>query len=322
MNSNPSKAALIIAYRRYANLQSQVKCLIGAGITKIYIAVDAAPANDLQAGFDVSRTLEIAQNIHVQDEEIRIVTHDSNVGCSAGVLSACDWFFSNENFGVILEDDCIPSPDFFEYVYSARSHLRLSENWLICGTQFAPQNLALSDWMLSKYPLIWGWATTRDKWKEIAVELKNGAIGNWDKKYGKSDYQYWHAGARRSSQGHVDAWDNILVYRMLLTSKYAILPRQTLVTNIGSDHVATHTSASSKWLSLETGSFKVPNTSPVINEAVDSWLRNNFYKISIRHQLTTRLTSLKDKLKRGSSTSLLARWEKANKNLIEIYGEN
>jgi len=322
MKNNSSKAALIIAFRRHANLLTQIECLSESGISRIYIAVDAAPVNDPQASIDVARTLDVAKNISLENLEVRLSTHESNVGCSAGVLSACDWFFSNEDFGVILEDDCIPTADFFKYVDSAKSHLDNADNWLICGTQFAPPNLAPSDWMLSKYPLIWGWATSREIWSEISAELKNGASGNLDKDFTKSEKQYWRAGARRSSAGLVDAWDNILVYRMLINSKHAILPKLTLVTNIGSDYVATHTPSTSKWLGLETGSFTAPNTAPVSNQSLDFWLRNNFYKISKRHLLTTRLTSIKDKIVRNPGTSLAERWARANHNLIEIYVRN
>ena len=322
MKNNSSIAALIIAFRRHANLSTQIKRLGDSGITRVYIAVDAAPANDPQAIIDVARTLDVAKNMTMENLEVRVSTHESNVGCSAGVLSACDWFFSMEDFGVILEDDCIPTPDFFKYVDSAKSHLNDDANWLICGTQFAPPNLAASDWLLSKYPLIWGWATSRENWNVISAELKNGSSGDFHKDISKSEKQYWRAGARRSSAGLVDAWDNILVYRMLINSKHAILPKFTLVTNIGSDHVATHTPATSKWLGLETGSFTAPNTAPVANQSLDLWLRNNFYKISKRHLLTTRLTSMRDKFMRNPGSSLAQRWAEANQNLIEISVRN
>ena len=38
-----------------------------------------------------------------------------NQGCRIGVSSAISWFFENEPFGIILEDDVIPLPEFFDY---------------------------------------------------------------------------------------------------------------------------------------------------------------------------------------------------------------
>jgi len=322
MNNSHPKAALIIAFRRHANLSSQLKSLSEAGVAKIYIAVDAAPENDFQAAIDVALTLEIAKNVDLPNVIVRLSTHKTNVGCSAGVLSACDWFFSHEEFGVILEDDCIPTSDFFTFVDSARSLLDISNSWLICGTQFAPPDCVRSDWVQSKYPLIWGWATSRNIWNEISADLKLGEKGRLNQNQSKSENQYWRAGARRSSRGAVDAWDNILVYRMLLRSKFAILPRRTLVSNIGSDQVATHTPSTSKWLGLATGSFNLPESKPESSETLDLWLRDNFYKISRRHLITTRLTSIKDRVLKSSGVSLVDRWAQANRNLIEIPSQH
>ena len=32
-----------------------------------------------------------------------------NLGCKRGVGTAIDWFLANEDSGIILEDDCLPS---------------------------------------------------------------------------------------------------------------------------------------------------------------------------------------------------------------------
>ena len=36
-----------------------------------------------------------------------------NQGCQLGVSSAITWFFEQEEAGIVLEDDCVPHPDFF-----------------------------------------------------------------------------------------------------------------------------------------------------------------------------------------------------------------
>ena len=38
---------------------------------------------------------------------------DKNLGCKKGVSKAVSWFFEHEEQGIILEDDCVPHPDFF-----------------------------------------------------------------------------------------------------------------------------------------------------------------------------------------------------------------
>ncbi len=38
-----------------------------------------------------------------------------NQGCQQGVSSAITWFFDHVDEGIILEDDCVPHADFFEF---------------------------------------------------------------------------------------------------------------------------------------------------------------------------------------------------------------
>ena len=49
------------------------------------------------------------------DCELKILFRDENLGCGLGPSSAITWFFENVDEGIILEDDCLPHPDFFNY---------------------------------------------------------------------------------------------------------------------------------------------------------------------------------------------------------------
>jgi hypothetical protein len=49
------------------------------------------------------------------DCEIKTLFRDHNLGCKHGCISAIDWFFENEEMGIILEDDILPDHSFFKY---------------------------------------------------------------------------------------------------------------------------------------------------------------------------------------------------------------
>ena len=51
------------------------------------------------------------------DCEVKTLFRDKNLGCKYAVSSAIDWFFENEEMGIILEDDCLPSQSFFWYLF-------------------------------------------------------------------------------------------------------------------------------------------------------------------------------------------------------------
>ena len=47
--------------------------------------------------------------------QIERLYSDVNQGCRLGVSRAITWFFEQVEEGIILEDDCVPHPDFFPY---------------------------------------------------------------------------------------------------------------------------------------------------------------------------------------------------------------
>lgn len=290
---------LIIAYRRFSNLETLIQVLLKLTHKKIYIALDGPKLLDDQGRRDCSSVLEVVDffSLKYPDRIVKRV-RSTNVGSAVNVVSACDWFFSQENFGIILEDDCLVSDSFFKFVshYSSFFH-EDSRIAMICGTQFAPVNIAGKFAMTSRYPLIWGWATSKEKW----TVLRNGFARNnskfpkgLSKDVSTAEKVYWNSGARRAFSGHIDAWDIIIARNMLRDGMLSILPNRSLVSNIGNDAYSTHTKDDSPWLNQVIED--VSNFSDVLvpNPSVDSWLKNNFYKIRIRHLLTTQLTRLKD----------------------------
>jgi len=315
-------SALIIAYRRHENVSKLINILSSQGVKRIYIAIDRNSSLDSSSLIDVNKTIEVVNTaIKKMPGQLYAAIHLENVGCSAAVLSACEWFFENEEFGLILEDDCIPAEEFLTYANYSRKVIETnSDVWLFCGTQFAPYEKSPDSWSLSKYALIWGWGTSKSNWNQIASSLRKDGIKISSKDIGFAEKQYWSAGSKRSNSGVIDAWDNILIQRMLALGKKAILPKYALVSNIGNDSAATHTTSDSNWLGLKTGSFNSPKALPFENPSLDSWLRRKFYKISIRHIFTTQITYFLDLItgKRKRSNDLVSRWKNARKNLVPL----
>ena len=312
-------AVLIVAYRRYENTKKIIDLCILNGIPRIYVVVDF-PANEKsEAAFDVARMKE--QIIDVSNSSLIPIQYrfrESNSGCAASILSACDWFFEHEDFGIILEDDCIPSNGFFQMISCYKEQLISNKDiWMICGTQFAPESLFPSEAALSKYALIWGWASSSSKWNVISQSLRDSNKFESYRNLISPESIYWNAGSRRAINGFVDVWDTAVLNAMHQRKKYAILPKKSLVQNIGNDPAATHTKDASPWLNRDVGTFHPDGTEAKYSKAVDQWLNANFYKISARHILTTRITFLLDIYRkyRERPTSLQTRWDKASKEL-------
>ena len=80
--------------------------------TKLYIAADG-PKNNNKIDYNLClETRKIINNIDWECE-IKTLFRNENIGCKINISNAINWFFENENDGIILEDDIIPNLDFF-----------------------------------------------------------------------------------------------------------------------------------------------------------------------------------------------------------------
>jgi hypothetical protein len=294
---------LIIAYRRSENLSNLIELLISFEVPKIYISLDNVDHSDPRAQLDHLDCLAVINKFLLKFPD-KIITsyHKANVGCALGVISACDWFFKSEKFGIILEDDCFPSFDFFQLVNITKELLYRSSNiWLICGTQLVIDKSNRFGFYISKYALTWGWATSDIKWREMSHSLRLTVRDFAKQNKMIPENSYWYFGAKRAELGLVDVWDTILLHRMHVLNKKAILPYQNLVTNLGFDDRATHTKGDVS-IKLGFGRFEADQKSKEDFE-MDKLLRRQIYSINFKHLLTNRLRRLIDLITARSNSS-------------------
>jgi hypothetical protein len=300
-NSDP--AVLVIVYRRHKNLEKILNICAENAVARIYVALDGPKEGNFEGLSDYKKAEEVLLNFaSLFNGKIEFLIRDSNVGCAPSVLAACDWAFKSEECVIILEDDCIPLNSFFDYSRQSIELIRSDDSiWLSCGSQFIPPVYFEDSWVLSKYPLNWGWTTTNTKWELIRDCILN------PKSFSILDRltvqgSYWEAGLRRARDGWVDVWDTILVHQMILLRKLAILPSTSLISNIGHDPVATNTKGSKSILGTVVREFSDPASPPVYSKIIEKKLRKDVFRISLRHLISTRITHLWDKLNPGHNS--------------------
>jgi GR25 family glycosyltransferase involved in LPS biosynthesis len=288
-------AILVVAYKRPQALDKLLSKIALAGSFRVYIALDA-PNSSSDSDLNADCVSVISKFEQDYSGQVHRKFTSKNLGCAVSVIKACNWVFEYEEFVVILEDDCHPENGFFDFVRDSRTVIENDRRVLmVCGTQFAPTEITNNVWSYSKYPLIWGWATTKPAWLTIEKLLKSENLyKSRNTTWRTSDYFFWRAGARRSHEGFVDAWDTPLVFQMQNSNYMALLPGQNLVSNIGDDAAATHTDQPSPWLHFGISTYLPSCEKPLVNNQIDFWLRTNFYNISWRHIFTTRITALLD----------------------------
>jgi len=308
-------AVLVVGYQRPREIRLILNQVSNAGIKTVYLSIDAPKVSSADAVSRYEEICQISGDFEGRFDKFSVRYLPENVGCAANILSACDWAFADENKLIILEDDCIPNDDFFVYVDFALKKLEEDHDvLLVCGTQFVPYEKGKSFIIKSHYSLTWGWATTKSNWGLMRKSFMQDSMG-LKRDLITSDYEkiYWSEGARRAINGYVDVWDTVLVDNLVKHQVYAFLPSQNLVKNVGNDAVATHTGMDENWVNIDTGSFKPElDTKIVLGTENDLWLKENFFDIRPRHLFSTRITRIRDKIRKPALAPLKTRWENAS----------
>ena len=284
-------AVLILAYRRWQNIHLILEQCRLAGVPRIYFHVDCGVTEIEKA--DVQRTIDVASDYKKRWElDIRIATQEQNIGCAVSMISSLNTIFQDEKQLTVLEDDCIPTLDFFYFMDASFREMEKNPKISIaCGAQFAPSNVTQGDWLLSRYPFNWGWGISKNHWKLLFATIhEDNSLKTVESQITRTECCYWNAGSRRALNGYTDVWDTLLVREMIRLNSLAVLPGVNLVKNIGNDDHALHTQGEQEWINFSTGKFLGHSNVPNFHSGFDEWARSEFYKISKRHYFSTKIT--------------------------------
>jgi len=291
-------SVLIIAYRRFNNVQKISQLCLEAGITNFFFHIDVPKSDQISALADNQQVLETINKFDKSNSvNCRKLIATANKGCAVSVISALDWAFLNCQRLIILEDDCIPTKAFFDFCLQGLDFIKSKPNiFLVCGTQLAPLETTKGKSVVSKYVLTWGWATTKEKWKVMREEVINeGNALNLNHLLAVSpESNFWSAGARRAFHGYIDTWDSLISNFLIRNKSYSLLPQENLILNLGNDVVAEHVEAKSIWTQVPVSEKNFIPLLPEFNSECDDWLKRNFYQIRLRHFFSTKFNLILD----------------------------
>lgn len=217
---------------------------------KIYIAADGPRLGNPQDGQLCEEVQEMARGFSRHyDGECRLQLQSSNLGCGRGVKAAIDWFFENEEAGIILEDDCHPNADFFRFQDEMlEKHQDNNDIFSVAGSSFLPSGLKLlTPIFLTKFTQIWGWGTWRRSWEKYQFQFNEDEILVYEQAI-HSQFDsvaiafYWKRELRNlHARIAPHTWDIQLQFCCWREGAKNIAPACNLVTNRGFRGDATHT---------------------------------------------------------------------------------
>ena len=216
----------------------------------IYVASDGPLSDNKESERKVRECRDLIDDRIDWPCVIKRLYSDVNLGCAAGPIRAISWFFSQVSEGIILEEDCIPHPDFLGYCGALLERFKSDVRvWCVSGDNFSREIFSgTSSYYFSRYPMTWGWATWRDRWEHY-----DPALTQWPsfrdsglmRQVFEDPYEaaYWAEIFERTyrQEEPITWWDYQWIFAALSRGALTAVPRRNLVSNIGFGPDATHT---------------------------------------------------------------------------------
>jgi len=290
---------LLIAFNR-PNITTKVfQAIREIRPKKLFVSVDG-PRNDTEK-VKIEKVQKIVSNVDWLCK-LKKKFNKKNFGCREAESSAINWFFDNVDEGIILEDDCLPNQDFFNFCKEILKKYRNDKRIMhISG------NNLLGNWRrdrysyyFSKYPFSWGWATWKRAWKKYDVDMKLYPEVK-KKRYLDEIHPYFleRQGIKslfEATYKGLDTWDYQWFFSNIIHSGLSVTPNKNLVQNIGFGKDSTHTKKEHSYLSIPTEKIKFPLKHPPFviwdKESDKRYFRRFFWK-RVRNTILTRTGLIK-----------------------------
>lgn len=163
---------LITFFNRPANLDALLMAISKQENLELYFASDG-PRNESDKAA-IEHGWKLVEKYYGTIKFEKTLNRTTNLGCKLAMKGNIDWFFDQVEYGVILEDDCIPNDEFFAIMLKSLVTYKDNPDILcISGSDYLPQDVSPKDYTFrdSVFPMVWGWGCWSHKWKLYQVEI-------------------------------------------------------------------------------------------------------------------------------------------------------
>ncbi|MDR2563688.1 MAG: hypothetical protein LBC98_07070 [Prevotellaceae bacterium] len=253
---------------------------------RLYVAADGAREGRPDEAKRCAETRSVIDRIDWPCK-VKTLFRDKNLGCKIAVSEAITWFFDNEQYGIILEDDCLPDMSFFpfceELLIRYKDDDRIGH---IGGNCFFP--CIVKDRLsydFCNHVHIWGWASWRRVWQNYDVEFQYWSQHKYDSEKHRNIFNckreeiYFSSALSDaiSTGGKLNTWDYQYFFTLRTQNQLSVYPCVNLVTNIGLDAaMSTNTNKNTRNSgTLSTMAFPLRHPQYIIrNKTIDNAVLN------------------------------------------------
>ncbi len=239
---------IVFAYNRANHLEQTLSALSsneGAKDSKVFVFVDG-PKSEAGRGKN-QEVLQVAQKYEAGFfGGVKIVAAPSNKGLAKSVISGVTQIIEEYGKVIVVEDDVITSPRYLRFMNDALDFYEQDEKIWSVGGFTVPMTLPEyydKSVIMTQRVSSCAWGTWRDRWEKIDWTMPDYKKFRFDLAARKK-FNCW--GDDRAAMldyqmnGRINSWAIRFDYYMFKNEMYNVIPRTSLVRNIGFDGSGTH----------------------------------------------------------------------------------
>jgi hypothetical protein len=242
-------AVLFLVFNRPDTTAQVFEAIRKAKPPRLYVAADGGRKEREGESEKVAKVRQIATNVDWPCV-VKTLFRDENLGCKYAVSGAITWFFENEEQGIILEDDCLPSQSFFwfceELLIKYKNNPKIMH---VAGMTYVEKtdNTEQYSYHFARVGGIWGWASWRRAWNLYELEMTSYPQAIQENLFddlfvGEKEIKELYLGWFKEAYQNTHTWDFQWTYTKIINNSINIMPAKNLIRNIGHGaDGATHT---------------------------------------------------------------------------------
>lgn len=252
----------MIFFNRPEPLSKVFEAVRQARPKKLFLACDGPRDNRVDDIENSNKCKQIVSNIDWPCEVYKNYS-DVNLGCGMRMYTGVTWAFEQVDRLMILEDDCVPSQDFFPFCEELLEKYKCDERIYMIS---AMNHLGIYKKTENDYffagGCCWGWATWKRAWSHMDFNM-NFLEDDYSMQCVEKLYPYYKSarniGKARTQQLNegkkLSAWTYQSGMAAALNNQMSIVPQKNMITNIGLTADSTHAVDNIKKLPKKTQAY-------------------------------------------------------------------
>ena len=163
---------LVLAFNRPDHVEKAMKAIRDYKPEKLYLACDGPRIQKDGEKKAVEETRKKMLESIDWPCNVKTLFREENHGCARAVYGAISWFFEQEEYGIICEDDIVLSPDFFLFCEDLLPRYAKEEKVLQISARNTSRRVDIpNSYVYAQCFHCWGWATWRRAWDKMDMSM-------------------------------------------------------------------------------------------------------------------------------------------------------